>query len=50
MASTASNHVPCGYNGHYHLYMTITQNKRDASTNQSNVTVKMYAQIGRAHV
>lgn len=43
MASTASNHVPCGYNGHYHLYMTITQNKRDASTNQSNVTVKMYA-------
>lgn len=44
MASTASNHVPCGYNGHYHLYMTITQNKRDASTNQSNVTVKMYAQ------
>lgn len=44
MASTASSHVPCGYNGHYHLYMTITQNKRDASTNQSNVTVKMYAQ------
>lgn len=44
MASTASNHVSCGYNGHYHLYMTITQNKRDASTNQSNVTVKMYAQ------
>lgn len=44
MASTASNHVQCGYNGHYHLYMTITQNKRDASTNQSNVTVKMYAQ------
>lgn len=44
MASTASNHVPCGYNGHYHLYMTITQNKRNASTNQSNVTVKMYAQ------
>ncbi|MFQ9108494.1 MAG: DUF859 family phage minor structural protein, partial [Coprococcus sp.] len=38
------NHVSCGYNGHYHLYMTITQNKRDASTNQSNVTVKMYAQ------
>lgn len=34
----------CGYNGHYHLYMTITQNKRNASTNQSNVTVKMYAQ------
>ena len=30
MASTASSHVPCGYNGHYHLYMTITQNKRDA--------------------
>ena len=26
MASTASSHVPCGYNGHYHLYMTITQN------------------------
>lgn len=44
MASTASNHVSCGHNGHYHLYMTITQNKRDASTNQSNVTVKMYAQ------
>lgn len=44
MASTASNHVSCGYNGHYHLYMTITQNKRDASTNQSNVTVKIYAQ------
>ena len=44
MASTASNHVPCGYNGHYHLYMTITQNKRDASANQSNMTVKMYAQ------
>lgn len=44
MASTASSHVPCGYNGHYHLYMTITQNKRDASTNQSNVTVRMYAQ------
>lgn len=44
MASTASNHVSCGYNGHYHLYMAITQNKRDASTNQSNVTVKMYAQ------
>ena len=44
MASTASNNVSCGYNGHYHLYMTITQNKRDASTNQSNVTVKMYAQ------
>lgn len=44
MASTASNHVSCGYNDHYHLYMTITQNKRDASTNQSNVTVKMYAQ------
>lgn len=44
MASTASSHVPCGYNGHYHLYMTITQNKRNASTNQSNVTVKMYAQ------
>ena len=44
MASAASNHVSCGYNGHYHLYMTITQNKRDASTNQSNVTVKMYAQ------
>lgn len=44
MASIASNHVSCGYNGHYHLYMTITQNKRDASTNQSNVTVKMYAQ------
>lgn len=44
MASTASNHISCGYNGHYHLYMTITQNKRDASTNQSNVTVKMYAQ------
>ena len=44
MASTASNHVSCGYNSHYHLYMTITQNKRDASTNQSNVTVKMYAQ------
>ena len=44
MASTASNHVSCGYNGHYHLYMTITQNKRDASTNKSNVTVKMYAQ------
>ena len=44
MASTASNHVSCGYNGHYHLYMTITQNKRDASTNQSNVTVRMYAQ------
>lgn len=44
MASTASNHASCGYNGHYHLYMTITQNKRDASTNQSNVTVKMYAQ------
>lgn len=44
MASTASSHVACGYNGHYHLYMTITQNKRDASTNQSNVTVKMYAQ------
>ena len=44
MASTASNHVSCGYNGHYHLYMTITQNKRNASTNQSNVTVKMYAQ------
>ena len=44
MASTASNHVSCGYNGHYHLYMTITQNKRNASTNQSNVTVRMYAQ------
>ena len=44
MASTASSHVPCGYNGHYHLYMTIAQNKRNASTNQSNVTVKMYAQ------
>ena len=44
MASTASSHVPCGYNGHYHLYMTITQNKRNASINQSNVTVKMYAQ------
>ena len=44
MASTASNHVSCGFNGHYHLYMTITQNKRDASTNQSNVTVRMYAQ------
>ena len=44
MASTASSHASCGYNGHYHLYMTITQNKRDASTNQSNVTVKMYAQ------
>lgn len=44
MASTASSHVPCGYNGHYHLYMTITQNKRNASTNQSNVTVKMYVQ------
>ncbi len=44
MASTASSHVPCGYNGHYHLYMTITQNKRNASTNQSNVTIKMYAQ------
>ena len=44
MSSTASSHIPCGYNGHYHLYMTITQNKRDASTNQSNVTVKMYAQ------
>lgn len=44
MASTASNHVSCGYNGHYHLYMTITQNKCNASTNQSNVTVKMYAQ------
>ena len=44
MASTASNHVPCGYNGHYHLYMTITQNIRNASTIQSNVTVKMYAQ------
>lgn len=48
MASTASNHVSCGYNGHYHLYMTITQNKRDASTNQSNVTVKMYAQSDSA--
>lgn len=44
MASTASNHISCGYNDHYHLYMTITQNKRDASTNKSNVTVKMYAQ------
>ena len=28
--------------------MTITQNKRDASTNQSNVTVKMYAQSDSA--
>lgn len=44
MASTASNHVSCGYNGHYHLYMAIKVNSQNASTNQSNVTVTMYAQ------
>ena len=44
MASIASNHVSCGYNGHYLLYMTKSQYYRDAATNQSIVTVKMYAQ------
>ncbi len=43
MASTASNHVPCGYAGHYHLYMTIAANKQDKANNKTNVTVEMYA-------
>lgn len=44
MATSAKNETTCGYNGHYHLYMTIKVNSQNANTNQSNVTVTMYAQ------
>lgn len=44
MATSAKNETTCGYNGHYHLYMAIKVNSQNASTNQSNVTVTMYAQ------
>ena len=43
MATSAKSEVKCGYNGHYHLYMTITVNSQDIANNRSNVTVKMYA-------
>lgn len=43
MATSAKKEVTCGYNGHYHLYMTITVNSQDKTNNKSNVTVKMYA-------
>ena len=43
MATSAKKEVTCGYNGHYHLYMTITVNSQDRTNNKSNVTVKMYA-------
>lgn len=43
MATSAKKEVTCGYNGHYHLYMTITVNSQDKINNKSNVTVKMYA-------
>lgn len=44
MATSAKNEVTTGYNGHYHLYMSIKVNSQNANTNQSNVTVTMYAQ------
>lgn len=44
MATSAKNETTCGYNGHYHLYMAIKVNSQNANTNQSNVTVTMYAQ------
>ena len=43
MATSAKKEVTCGYNGHYHLYMTIAVNSQDKTNNKSNVTVKMYA-------
>lgn len=43
MATSAKNETTCGYNGHYHLYMAIKVNSQNANTNQSNVTVTMYA-------
>lgn len=43
MATSAKKEVTCGYNGHYHLYMTIKVNRQDKVNNKSNVTVKMYA-------
>lgn len=43
MATSTKKEVTCGYNGHYHLYMTITVNSQDKTNNKSNVTVKMYA-------
>lgn len=44
MATSAKNETTCGHNGHYHLYMAIKVNSQNANTNQSNVTVTMYAQ------
>ena len=44
MATSAKKETTCGYNGHYHLYMAIKVNSQNANTNQSNVTVTMYAQ------
>ena len=43
MATSAKQETTCGYNGHYHLYMAIKVNSQNANTNQSNVTVTMYA-------
>jgi hypothetical protein len=43
VATSAKKEVTCGYNGHYHLYMTIAVNSQDKTNNKSNVTVKMYA-------
>lgn len=34
----------CGYNGHYMLYLSVTENRQDIANNRTNVTVKMYAQ------
>lgn len=48
MATSAKKEVTCGYNGHYHLYMTITVNSQDKINNKSNVTVKMYAKSDSA--
>lgn len=48
MATSAKKEVTCGYNGHYHLYMTIAVNSQDKTNNKSNVTVKMYAKSDSA--
>lgn len=48
MATSAKKEVTCGYNDHYHLYISMVVNKQDAANNKSNVTVKLYAKSDSA--
>jgi len=43
VATSAKKEVTCGYNDHYHLYISMVVNKQDTANNKSNVTVKLYA-------